>query len=92
LQPAFAGGAGDAFVARIRLGPAQPTLSVAQSGENVVLSWSALAAEFVLQSNTNVVSGDGWVNVATPPVLAAGWLTVTLGATNDALFFRLRNP
>ncbi len=88
FQPAF-GGTNDAFMAKIVV---EPTLAEVVTGENVVLSWAAFAPEFTLQSKTDVVSSNGWVDVATPPVLAAGWHTVTLGATNDALFFRLRQP
>lgn len=88
FQSAF-GGTYDAFMAKIVV---EPTLAEVVAGENVVLSWLAFAPEFALQSNTNLLSANGWVNVAAPPVLAAGWHTVTLGATNDALFFRLRQP
>ena len=87
-QSAF-GGTNDAFMAKIVV---EPTLAEVLVGDNVVLSWAAFAPEFALQANPNLLSTNGWVDVAAPPVLAAGWHTVTLVATNDALFFRLRQP
>lgn len=89
LKPTFAGGAGDAFLARIS---PQPRLTVSGSAGNVVLAWRAYAPDFKLQSNSNVVAAAGWSYVGAPPVLANGWHTVTLPATNRAQFFRLVKP
>ena len=85
-QSAF-GGTNDAFVAKIVI---EPTLVATAAGENVELAWQAFAPEFVLQSNTNLLSTNGWEDVAAAPAPVSGAHTVTLVATNDALFFRLR--
>ncbi len=85
LQPKLRGTT-DAFLTKIVM--AQPTLTVSQAGEDVILAWRAFAPEFGLESNTNLVSGS-WVPVPEAPVLVGGWHTVTLAATNEASFFRL---
>jgi hypothetical protein len=83
------GGTNDAFLAKIVV---EPTLTATAAGDNVVLAWPAFAPEFVLQAKPDLAVSHGWSNVAVAPVLDAGRHTVTLGATNDALFFRLRKP
>lgn len=87
-QTTFAG-TKDAFIARIS---SNPSLFISEAGNDVVLAWSALAEGFRLQSNTNLTNAAGWLLVPQSPVLANGWFTVTLGATNSARFFRLREP
>lgn len=57
----------------------------------VQLSWTALAAEFKLQSNTNLLATNGWVSAAAPPIHTNRLLTVSLPATNAAQSFRLSN-
>ncbi|HTI72943.1 MAG TPA: LamG domain-containing protein, partial [Candidatus Limnocylindria bacterium] len=66
-----------------------PTLSIALSGVNVVLSWPDASTGFVLESSG--VLGSGWAAVATAPDHADGKFSVTLpiGATSNT-FFRLR--
>ena len=87
-QPA-SGGTNDAFFAKIVL---QPTLAVTPALGDVIVSWPAFAPEYQLQSNTNLISGSGWLGVPTPPVLIGDRQAVLFGATNDALFFRLQKP
>lgn len=86
------GGSQDAFLAKISNPAFQPAIDIRSSGNQVRLSWTALAAEFKLQSNTNLVVTNGWVNVAGAPVQTNHLLTVSLPATNAAQFFRLSNP
>jgi hypothetical protein len=83
------GGTNDAFVAKILR---EPTLTAALSDGNVALAWRAFAPEFVLESNTNAASPGGWILAQPAPLPTNGWHTVTLDATNGALFFRLRKP
>jgi hypothetical protein len=88
VQPTF-GGTNDAFIAKILV---TPTLAETISGENVVLSWPAFSSEFRLQSTTDLSSDSDWSLVVASPVVIGGRETVTLGATNDAEFFRLHTP
>ena len=81
----------DAFIAKISSGTLAPIpLNETLSGTNIVLSWSALSPEFVLQSNLSLTNAAGWSNVAAPVVVTNGLRVVTLPATNSAMFFRLR--
>jgi hypothetical protein len=48
-----------------------PTLSIAKSGSNAVLSWSATAAGYTLRSKANL-SGAVWETNSPAPVLGAG--------------------
>ena len=92
FQSAYGGSSNDVFVAKI-LGDGQPSLEVMPSGPNVSLLWPAYWPEFNLQANTNLALINGWVDLTNnQPVPSNGWLTVTLGTTNDAMFFRLRGP
>jgi hypothetical protein len=85
----FRNGANDTFLAKILL-QSQPALAIsADSVPNVTLSWPGFASEFVLESNTNLASTN-WLSVPQTPVLTNGTTSVTLPATNDALFFRLQ--
>lgn len=86
------GGGQDAFLAKIGNSTYQPAIDIRSSGNQVELSWPALAAEFSLQSNTNLIVPHDWVTVSRAPVQTNRVLTVTLPATNAAQFFRLSNP
>ena len=77
------------FLAKIIV---EPTLTAGMSGADVAVAWRAFAPEFVLESTASLSSPTNWVSVSAAPVLANGWHTVTLPATNAASFFRLRKP
>ncbi len=84
----FLNGTNDTFLAKILL-QSQPALSIAaDGGTNVTLAWTGFAPEFILESNTNLASTN-WLAVPEIPVPTNGSATVSLPATNDALFFRL---
>jgi hypothetical protein len=88
LQPVFAGGTEDAFVARLILPPA---LCIAPGAGMVRLSWPASASGFLLEWSADE-TGDTWTAVPQPPVVTGGLQTVTLALTNSPVFFRLRLP
>jgi len=95
-------GTNDAFLARIQLDQplvpptppvvVQPTLGVALAGDQILLSWSTQASDFFLQQTTNLLSSSAWTTLPglLIPVVTNGSLTVSLPATNQALFFRLK--
>jgi len=88
LQPTFAGGVGDAFVARLIL---PPVLSIQQAAGVVQLAWPVRQPDFVLE--WNAANGDvGWQPVPVPPLSTGGWNTVTLSPSGGPAFFRLRKP
>jgi len=75
-----------ALVAGVHPVLAQPTLSIAAIGNQLVLFWTATPTNYVLQSATNPASPN-WVTASdTVPVVAA-----TVSNTSPARFFRLIN-
>jgi hypothetical protein len=85
-------GSRDGFLAKISSPEFQPEIAIQSSSNQVQLSWSVLAAEYKLQSNTNLLLTNGWAKVPGTPVQTNASLTVSLPATNAAQFFRLSNP
>jgi len=87
LQPAFAGGPSDAFVAKVL---AQPVLQIARSGNNLLLSWPAPTPEFVLEANSNGMQAADWFPVPQAPMMVNGMNTVTLNISSGHQSFRLK--
>jgi len=69
---------------------ALPTVSISQSGGNVIISWPASFGNLTLQS-TPTLSPSGWTNVSPQPAIVPSGnenrMTVPIGPGN--LFFRL---
>ncbi len=85
-------GSRDGFLAKISSPDFRPEIAIRSASNQVQLSWSVLAAEYKLQSNTNLVDPNGWANVPGTPVQTNASLTVSLPTTNTTQFFRLSNP
>jgi hypothetical protein len=70
-----------------------PSLSLAPSGGNAVLSWTIPSLSFALQQNSNLTTTN-WTNVATAPVLnltnLQNQVSVSL-PTSGILFYRLKH-
>jgi hypothetical protein len=66
-----------------------PQLAIAQSGGNVILTWSADFTGFALQSSTNLVSTAVWGSVSPSPTVVNGQNTVTNPSTGMQRFYRL---
>jgi hypothetical protein len=69
--------------------PAPPSLSVAKSGSNIVVSWPASAAGYGLQASDALVP-SAWTAVTNTPVPSGSDLTVTLPAGSASQYFRLK--
>jgi lysophospholipase L1-like esterase len=70
-----------------------PSLSIARSAEDVVLSWPVTdGAGFTLYSTTNLVAAGSWAMTATPPQTNGGQIVVTQSLDSSARFFRLQRP
>jgi hypothetical protein len=69
--------------------PILPSLSVASSAGNVVITWSVSSANFVLQSASEL-NGGIWNTVANVPVVNGGTNSVTLPAAGTQTFYRLK--
>jgi hypothetical protein len=94
-------GTNDAFLAFIQINTnaivppvippvVPPLLTATLAGANIQLSWPDSATGFSLQSNTNLLAATSWSTVTQAPVDTNATFVVTLPATNDALFFRLK--
>jgi len=64
-----------------------PQLTITVSGGNVNLSWPLFAANYQLQSTTNLLSD--WAMVSQTPTTNAEQISVTLPASASQQFFRL---
>jgi hypothetical protein len=80
---------GGVYIAHL---PAQPSLSIAQSGANLSLSWPLPSAGFVLQQSADITSTN-WVTLTNSANPSNYWNQVTLSppAAGNA-FYRLVNP
>ena len=69
-----------------------PTLSLAQSGTDAVVSWPVYPAGFGVEAATNLVSPVWSTNAFSSSVITNRMNSLRLNTTNGAQFFRLRSP
>jgi hypothetical protein len=70
-----------------------PSLTIASGNGNFLFSWPVSAAQFSLQSASNLASPIAWSAVTNAVQTNGGVLNLTLPATNDdEQFFRLQHP
>jgi hypothetical protein len=70
--------------------PAAPSMSIALSEANVIISWPTNnSAGFTLQSEAGIGDPDGWTPVGTPPSIRGTNYTVTLSHSGGQKLFRL---
>jgi hypothetical protein len=68
---------------------ANPTLSAALNGGNIVLSWPASDYGFAVQSKSGVTSGTSWATLTNAPALVGTNWQVSLPTNGAAQFFQL---
>ncbi len=85
IQSSFGSGGRDAFVAKLI---ATPSLMLKSANDQVRVSWSAAATEFILES-CDPANGR-WMPVAQKPTSSDGRQTVVLPAAATSCYFRLR--
>jgi uncharacterized repeat protein (TIGR03803 family) len=66
-----------------------PTLDIAQSGPNVILTWTAAVSGYTLQSSPTIGPAASWSTVVPSPVIINGSNTVTNLIAPNAKFYRL---
>jgi hypothetical protein len=66
-------------------------LAVSQSGTNVVLNWPIYPTGFVVES-TPSLSAPSWTTIVASPLVIDGTNSLTLPASANQKFFRLRRP
>jgi hypothetical protein len=64
-------------------------LSIAQSGNNVIVSWPTNCAGFTLQFATNLAPPAAWTSNSPAPAVVNGQNTVTIPISGTQQFFRL---
>ena len=69
-----------------------PTLSVANAGPNIALTFPVYPAGFFAEAATSLSPPINWNTNLPPPVVTDGQNLILLGPTNAAQFFRLRRP
>ena len=69
-----------------------PSLAVRRETNGVLLAWSALYPEFLLESSTNAAAPGSWLTNNFNPVVANGTNCVILPASESKRFFRLSTP
>ncbi len=68
-----------------------PNLSIAHSGNSVIVFWPNTGS-YTLQQNANLATPGGWSATAYTIATANGTNSITIAAPSGQLFFRLSNP
>ncbi len=66
-----------------------PKLRINVSSLDVALSWPSSSTGFALEANSSLHESDHWAAITNTPQLEGDSFTLTLPATNHAMFFRL---
>ncbi len=70
-----------------------PSLSIAQSGNDIRLSWPAAdGGGFALHSTTNLAATESWTAAMSPAQTNSGQVVVTQSLNAGMQFFRLQRP
>jgi len=69
--------------------PGAPLLSIAPSGNSIVVSWPASGTDFVLQQNSDLSTAN-WTPVGSLVTTNGATLSVTISPPAGNLFFRLK--
>jgi hypothetical protein len=67
------------------------SITIALTGNQVVLAWPTNAGNCVLQTTTNLVSPANWSAVTNTPSVIGSSDAVTVPITNTSQFFRLQS-
>jgi len=71
--------------------PSPPELKIIHSGTDLVLTWPSTAAGFILYCTTNLALPNTWLEVEQVSVTNAFQISVTLPASAEQKFFRLKS-
>ena len=82
----------DAIITRITPAIEAPTLRIARSGSNVLITWPTNFAGFTLQSRATLSPPADWQPVATTPLVLGGQFTVVQPVAETSQLFRLQRP
>lgn len=68
-----------------------PTLTIARSGNNLIISWPSTATDYVLQQNSNLADGS-WTTSGYTISDDETNKSITIVSPTGNLFFRLKQP
>lgn len=83
----YSGGNGIGAIYRLVI---SPFLTLKQSGDKALLSWTTNAVGFLLQSSTNLNSSLNWVNTTNPVSVLDNEFVVTNDISGESRFYRLK--
>lgn len=71
-----------------------PSLSIAQSNDNLQISWPLTngGSDFTLYTTTNLAAGDSWSKVAETAQTNGDQIVITQPPSTNTTFFRLQRP
>jgi hypothetical protein len=72
-----------------RFSVALPSLKIGRSGDDLLVSWPALAEGYTLETASSL-SAPIWTTVSTAPIAIGTMNQVTLPNTNGQAYYRLR--
>lgn len=70
----------------------QPVLNASCVGNGLLISWSATAPGFILQSSTNLAAANAWTTTTNEVSYTNGEYSVTVDRSTSQSFFRLIKP
>lgn len=79
------------YVARLYGDSFPPSLTIARSNASAILSWPVTALNFQVQESTNLALPNAWSPVAQSAVTNGAQVYVTVPASADRKFFRLKS-
>jgi hypothetical protein len=82
---------GGGTIFRIVMPPPPPSLTIAQSGNHLVLSWPTNADGFTLQSAPSLDAAANWVDSTDQPAIVGDQYFMTNNISGAAQFYRLKH-
>ncbi len=70
----------------------QPSLSISNTGSQIILAWPQTAAAMALYSGSNLLNGATWQLVTNQPTVGSSQVTLALPGTNSPQYYRLQWP
>jgi hypothetical protein len=86
-----ADGLQEVFIAQLVQPASSTNLTISITGQQLVLAWPTNAANYTLQTTTNLYSQTGWTTVTNIPAVNGSSNAVNLAITNASQFFRLQS-
>jgi hypothetical protein len=90
VQPNYAGLNNDAFIVKVS-DPLGPLMRITRVGASVTLSWPTAATGFKLETSDRLAPAPNWVQESAMPSIVGDQTVVTVQASGQTRFWRLRS-